>query len=61
MQGYGKFIQGEVSGERIKPTANQEDEHSCFSDNTKADFYYDLQGILNFWNGTYVLVEYYWR
>jgi putative iron-regulated protein len=32
-------------------SGDQEDEHSCFSDNTKNDFIYDLQGIKQVWTG----------
>ncbi|MDV6235379.1 imelysin family protein [Leptospira ellisii] len=56
-QGLGKFIAGEWGGERLTGTfgGDQEEEHSCFSDTTKADFYYDAQGVLNVWNGSYEL------
>ncbi|RHX95897.1 peptidase M75 [Leptospira yasudae] len=56
-QGLGKFIAGEWGGERLTGTfgGEQEEEHSCFSDTTKADFYYDAQGVLNVWNGSYEL------
>ncbi|MBM9579201.1 peptidase M75 [Leptospira sp. 201903070] len=54
-QGLGKFIAGEWGGERLTGTfdGQQEEEHSCFSDTTKADFYYDAQGVLNLWTGSY--------
>ena len=32
-------------------SGDQEDEHSCFSDNTKRDFIYDLAGIKQVWTG----------
>jgi putative iron-regulated protein len=32
-------------------SGDQEDEHSCFSDNTKNDFVYDLEGVLQVWTG----------
>ena len=32
---------------------DQEDEHSCFSDNTHRDIVTNAQGILNVWTGTY--------
>ncbi|CAM4302138.1 imelysin family protein [Zobellia roscoffensis] len=32
---------------------NQEDEHSCFSDNTHRDIRLNLEGIANVYNGTY--------
>ncbi len=32
-------------------SGDQEDEHSCFSDTTKQDFIYDLEGIRQVWTG----------
>ncbi|RHX92740.1 imelysin family protein [Leptospira stimsonii] len=54
-QGLGKFIAGEWGGQRLTGTFDglQEEEHSCFSDTTKADFYYDAQGVLNLWTGSF--------
>lgn len=46
----------ETGGERIRTalaSGDQEDEHSCFSDNTHRDMIQDVQGILNVWRGTY--------
>ena len=46
----------ETGGERLQAalaSGNQEDEHSCFSDNTHVDMQQDVQGIANVWNGTY--------
>lgn len=56
-QGLGKFIAGEWGGERLTGTfdGQQEEEHSCFSDTTKADFYYNAQSVLNIWSGSYEL------
>lgn len=56
-QGLGKFIAGEWGGERLTGTfdGQQEEEHSCFSDTTKADFYYNAQSVLNVWSGSYEL------
>jgi len=34
-------------------SGDQEDEHSCFSDNTNADFVADVQGIRDVWSGSY--------
>lgn len=55
VQGLGTFISGEWGGERLTGSfsGEQEEEHSCFSDTTKADFYYDAQGVLNIWTGSY--------
>lgn len=33
--------------------ADQEDEHSCFSDNTHRDIYLNLQGVINVYQGTF--------
>ena len=57
-RGLGKLLSGEIGAERLTlglNSKNQENEHSCFSDNTKADFFYDIQGILNIWEGKYEL------
>ena len=46
----------ETGGERLQAaldTGEQEDEHSCFSDNTHRDMIQDVQGVLNVWHGTY--------
>jgi putative iron-regulated protein len=46
----------ETGGERLKAaldSGSQEDEHSCFSDNTHRDMIQDVQGILNVWQGSY--------
>ncbi len=53
--GLSKFAKSEWGGERLKiNTSNdQEDEHSCFADNTKADFHWDAQGVINIFSGTY--------
>ena len=44
----------EMMSERLAvalDSGDQEDEHSYFSDNTHADFVYDLRGIRNVWFG----------
>lgn len=44
----------EMMGERLGvalDSGDQEDEHSCFSDNTRNDFIYDLRGIRNVYFG----------
>jgi len=54
--GIGRLAKGEMAGERMGvPLAlhAQEQEHSCFSDNTHRDLYLDMQGIVNVYNGTY--------
>lgn len=46
----------ETGGERVKTaydSGDQEDEHSCFSDNTHRDMVQDVQGVVNVYRGTY--------
>ena len=48
MRGIGALAVGELAGERMAvafESADQEDEHSCFSDNTNADVVNDIDGI----------------
>ena len=50
----------ELASERLAvplDSGDQEDEHSCFSDNTHRDFVANLQGIANVWSGRYGQVE----
>jgi len=50
----------ETGGERLQAaldSGSQEDEHSCFSDNTHRDMIQDIQGILNVWQGRYVRAD----
>ncbi len=54
--GLGSLSRGELAGERLEValfSQDQEDEHSCFSDNTHRDAVNNAQGILNVWRGTY--------
>ncbi|MDZ4051530.1 MAG: imelysin family protein [Limnobacter sp.] len=54
--GLGSLSRGELAGERLEValfSQDQEDEHSCFSDNTHRDAVTNAQGILNVWTGTY--------
>jgi putative iron-regulated protein len=47
----------ETGGERLQTaydSGDQEDEHSCFSDNTHRDMVQDVQGVLNVYRGSYV-------
>lgn len=58
--GIGRLAKGELAGERMGvPLAlhAQEQEHSCFSDNTHRDLYLDMQGIANAYNGKYTTVN----
>lgn len=54
--GMGTLSEGELAGERMQIafTANsQEDEHSCFSDNTHRDIWLNAEGVSNSYTGTY--------
>ncbi len=54
--GLGSLARGELAGERLEVALNsqdQEDEHSCFSDNTHRDAVTDALGIENVWLGRY--------
>lgn len=53
----GTLAKGELAGERIdtalSDTKDQEDEHSCFSDNTHNDIIANTQGVRNVYTGTF--------
>ncbi|HEX4843405.1 MAG TPA: imelysin family protein [Limnobacter sp.] len=54
--GLGSLSRGELAGERLEValfSQDQEDEHSCFSDNTHRDAVTNARGILNVWQGQY--------
>ncbi|MFZ5550590.1 MAG: imelysin family protein [Pseudomonadota bacterium] len=54
--GIGSLSRGELAGERLEVAMNtqdQEDEHSCFSDNTHRDVVLNAVGIENVWLGRY--------
>lgn len=54
--GMGMFIKSELANERIAVavlTPSEEDEHSCFSDNTHRDLVTNYQGFKNALFGTY--------
>lgn len=54
--GMGTLSEGELAGERmqISLSANsQEDEHSCFSDNTHRDIWLNAEGVSNAYTGEY--------
>ena len=54
--GIGSLSRGELAGERLEVAMNtqdQEDEHSCFSDNTHRDVVLNATGIQNVWLGRY--------
>jgi putative iron-regulated protein len=54
--GLGSLSRGELAGERLEvalASQDQEDEHSCFSDNTHRDVVNNAKGIQNAWLGEY--------
>lgn len=54
--GLGSLSRGELAGERLEvalASQDQEDEHSCFSDNTHRDAVNNAQGIENVWLGRF--------
>jgi putative iron-regulated protein len=54
--GIGSLSRGELAGERMEvalASQDQEDEHSCFSDNTHRDIVNNALGIENVWLGRY--------
>lgn len=56
LRGIGALSKGELAGERMTvalENGDQEDEHSCFSDNTKADIAMNFKGIDNVYKGTF--------
>ena len=60
LEGMGRLGFGELAGERmnIALVANsQEDEHSCFSDNTHRDILLDALGIQNAYLGRYTRID----
>ncbi len=55
--GIGELSRGELAGERMNVAyeeRSQENEHSCFSDNTSADLSANANGIANVWLGSYL-------
>ena len=60
LEGMGRMGFGELAGERMNIallTNSQEDEHSCFSDNTHRDIYLNAKGIQNAFEGEYVRLD----
>lgn len=56
LTGMGTLAEGELAGERMKIALNndsQEDEHSCFSDNTHRDIWLNAEGVSNSYYGEY--------
>ena len=57
LTGIGVLAKSELAGERIftaYDNQDQEDEHSCFSDNTHRDIATNFQGIENVYMGSYI-------
>ena len=60
LTGIGVLSKSELAGERIftaYDNQDQEDEHSCFSDNTHRDIITNAQGIYNVYVGEYTRVD----
>ena len=60
LEGMGRLSFGELAGERINialTTDSQEDEHSCFSDNTHRDIFLNAKGVQNSYNAKYVRLD----
>lgn len=60
LTGIGKFCKGELFGERFQvaySTQSQEDEHSCFSDQTSNDIRFGFMGIENVYYGRFTKVD----
>ena len=58
--GIGELSRGELAGERMTvayEARSQEDEHSCFSDNTTADIVGNARGIQMVFTGNYGVVS----
>jgi len=56
LTGMGTLSEGELAGERMQialAANSQEDEHSCFSDNTHRDIWLNAEGVSNSYTGTY--------
>jgi putative iron-regulated protein len=66
-ESLGKIMSGmiilsgfETGGERLQAAldaGDQEEEHSCFSDNTHRDMVQDIQGVQNVWLGSYTALD----
>ena len=60
VEGMGRMAFGELAGERITIallTGDQEEEHSCFSDNTHRDIFLNVVGLQNMYLGDYNLED----
>ena len=60
LTGMGSLSYGETAGERMRLGVmlnDPEEEHSCFSDNTHNDHYYDGLGVQNVYLGSYTRID----
>lgn len=60
LTGMGVLAKSELAGERVfvaLDNQDQEDEHSCFSDNTHRDIILNFEGIYNVYQGKYTRVD----
>jgi putative iron-regulated protein len=60
LKGIGALSGPELAGERLTvpyETKEQEDEHSCFSDNTHNDVIYNVLGVQNIYLGRYTRTD----
>ncbi len=60
MRGIGALAAAELAEERVNvalQTKLQEDEHSCFSDNTHNDILYNFESIKNVYEGDYGAIQ----
>ena len=60
LEGMGRLSFGELAGERMNialTTDSQEDEHSCFSDNTHRDIFLNAKGIQTMYTASYTRID----
>jgi putative iron-regulated protein len=60
LEGMGRLSYGELAGERMNialTTDSQEDEHSCFSDNTHRDIFLNAKGIQTMYTASYTRID----
>lgn len=60
LEGMGRLSYGELAGERMNialTTDSQEDEHSCFSDNTHRDIFLNAKGVQTMYTGSYTRID----
>ena len=60
ISGLGALSRAELAGERMEvalDSQSQEDEHSCFSDNTHRDIVANALGIRNVWRGEFLRAD----